>query len=92
MSLVITVPVGADWTNINTESGIAAGTAMQVVNGSNTGLMIAENTTTPADTEGFPFGTIEEGAYVATILAGSDAIWVKALSQNTGVTVRVQEI
>lgn len=88
MSIVINVPIIDSWTDINTSSGIPVGAAFQVVNGSNVGMLIAENPVEPAEAEGFPLRIADS----ANVIEGSNIIWVKTSSKVSGVHVSVQEL
>jgi len=64
-----------DWTNLNTASGIAVGTAIEIQNQSSTTILVAISPTKPTlDFKGFIIPPLP--AEIATISANESIVWV----------------
>lgn len=83
---------GTDWMNINTLSGVAAGTAMRLTNKGTSLIMMAESATKPETNGiGMPLTPITHGwpAYgVADVATGSLDIWVRSVSGDGYISVQ----
>ena len=92
MAEVFEVPVGDDWVDINTASGITSGTAIEVMNKGNNTVFLTESVSIPTeDNVGKVLTNINRPYAVADILTGSDTIWARCASPR-GSVLAVQEI
>lgn len=82
--------LSSSFTDINTASGIVAGTKIKIINKGNVDVLLYESTTQPSDDEnnGFPLTTLPSFTSQAIILEGSDTIWAKALSQRSWLSIQ----
>ena len=66
---------GTDWVNLNTASGIAVGTSIEIQNQSSTALLVSISPTKPTlDFKGFIIPPLP--AEIATISANESIVWV----------------
>lgn len=72
------------WTSINSESGVAIGTAMQVMNLSLSSCILQEKSTQPAasDNNGQILTGINKPYALSNISDSSDEIWVKPTTNS----------
>lgn len=85
----ITIEPGA-WVNINTEAGIAAGTAARLVNKGNQTLLVALGTVAPANANtGVPLTPVTLPYGVMDVAEDSEPVWV--LAQHKSCRVSFQE-
>lgn len=87
------ISIGQTWVDVNTESGIAVGTAMLLTNKGNGEILVLEQTAAPSasDTIGVPVTNTDAPYATANALANSLKIWCKARSV-LGTTINVQEV
>ena len=91
MSEILSVPVGTDWVDVYDYTGITVGVALEVMVDGLYGVRIQESATEPTTpTEGKPMTDVGFGYATATVLTGSDKVWVRCGSE-IGTTVAVQE-
>ncbi len=83
-----------DWVNLNTESGIAVGTAMSISTPSASTGRLVESATKPAlDFDGGEIITnYRYSNNVASVLAGSLDIWAIASVEGRPINISVQEV
>ena len=84
------------WVDINTVSGIAVGTEMQIINKSIAWVTYFEGAVAPSvdSTDGTPSTSLYESDAKVTIKVGSLKIWAKArqVGAYTSVKLNVQEL
>ena len=92
MAEIFEVPVVDTWVDINTVTGLAVGTALEIMNKGLYGVYVTESVTEPVqDKVGKPLTSISRNYAVATVLEGSDTVWVRCVNPE-GTTLAVQEI
>ena len=92
MAAVFEIPVGSDWVNVNTASGLVAGTQMELTNKGSNDLLLTESLTEPTEDDvGKLMTTVGRGYAIAAVLSGSDTIWARCLSSR-GTVITAQEI
>lgn len=74
------------WTDINTASGIVAGTNMQITNSGNAEVKLIEASSQPSltDTRGVVLTGREHPYASAEVVSGSLTIWALSLSEMKG--------
>lgn len=89
----ITVPFD-QYLDLNTASGIAVGTAMQVFNRGTQHILIQESAAQPltSSNDGVELTNTSQDYADCTVEVGSLTIWVKSASDNKAGLVSVQEI
>lgn len=88
------IPVtSAAWVNLNTQSGIAVGTPMFIVNESLTWVRLFEGSTAPAldYSSGITLTNKTNGYADAYVERGSLAIWALSTRENQTVNLSVQQ-
>jgi hypothetical protein len=87
------IVIGQTWVDVNTESGIAVGSAMLITNKGSGDILVLEQTATPldSDTIGVPVTNTDSPYATANALADSLKIWCKTRGV-LGTTINVQEV
>ena len=92
MAEIQDVPLADDWLDLNTYTGIAVGTAMNIQNDGAYHFRIQESSTEPvSENEGFRVTTLGADYAAPTVRSGSLKIWVRCVSP-AGTIIKVQEI
>lgn len=80
------IEITDEWVNMNTLSGITAGTATKIQNVGGVTALFRTSATQPTETTG-------EGVYVAeiyTVNAGENAVWMRARPSGTKTLISFQ--
>lgn len=87
------IPVGDSWVDINTQSTISVGTAMEIINKGGGDVVLVESSSepSPSSLDGIPLTTTNAPYAIANIKTGSLKIWAKA-SGKLGSVINVQEV
>jgi hypothetical protein len=86
MSGVLSVNLTDDWLDLNTDTGIAVGVAMNLQNLGNYHILIQESATEPStQTEGFRLTTLGADYAAPKVLSGSLRVWVRCVSPQGSV-------
>ena len=85
--------IGDTWVDVNTASGIAVGTSLDLLNKSPTWLRLAEGTAPAADsTDGLTLGNMDTSYARRIIPTGSLTIWAKSSVVGRTTKLSVQAV
>jgi len=82
------IPIGGEWINLNSVSGLAVGTALKIqhTGGTNVDIAISENE--PAATIG---EVLIAWQWYAVIIGEANPVWAKTSSRSGGAQLSVQD-